>query len=67
MLLLSVANFGRPLSKLIIINKLHKKFDRPNQAKRYCYFGYRTQNAIKMNTKELTSGLANTRARKKKV
>jgi hypothetical protein len=66
MLLVSMANVERSLSKLSIINKLHKKSDRPNQAKRYCYFGYRTQ-AIKMNTKELTSGLANTRARKKNV
>jgi len=66
-LLSSVVNVERSLSTLIIINKLHKKSDRPNQAKRYCYFGIRTQNAIKTNTKELTSGFANTRARKENV
>jgi hypothetical protein len=62
-----VANVERSLTKLIIINKLHKKSDRPNQAKQYCYFGYRTQKAIKINTRELSSGLANTRVRKKNV
>jgi hypothetical protein len=30
MLLVSVANVERPLSKFIIIKKLHKKSDRPN-------------------------------------
>jgi hypothetical protein len=33
MLLVSVVNVERSLSKLIIINKQHKKSDRPNQAK----------------------------------
>jgi len=33
MLQVSAANVERSLNKLIIINKLHKKSDRPNQAK----------------------------------